>query len=264
VENLALCKSASFRSAVTKSMLLTRENHPREAAFSCWMDLEGSTIINDPILGEDYSFRGHHQSENIQQPFTGYREGEGSQTIVDFHTHPGPCEPFKGNAEEWLLSPSINDISCLLYAAKQNHSIMEVFGRTYWINPVSVIGSPVSDKWALIQIDPSAARQVNFESEELWQKAIWKMYEHYHPRHAKRGTGMIAELFGPSRSPLDAMSGRLLGTLIPVPKFLWTSTKRYREFMDACGVTWLVINPSDFPQAINFSYKIEDIQENMV
>lgn len=149
MENLALCKSSSFLSAVMKSLLLTRENHPKEAAFSCWMDLKGNIVINEPILGEDYSFRGHHQSENIQQPFTGYREGEGSQTIVDFHTHPGPGELLKGNAGGWLLSPSVNDISSLLYAAKQNRSIAELFGRTYWINPVSVIGSPVSDKWAL-------------------------------------------------------------------------------------------------------------------
>lgn len=228
------------------------------------MNQEGNIVINDPILGEDYSFRGYHQSENIQQPFTGYREGEGSQTIVHFHTHPGSGEPLKGDAEEWLLAPSINDVSHLLHIAKENRIIAELFGRTYWINPVSIIGSPVSDKWTLIQIDPAAARQVNFEREELWQKAVWKMYEHYHPRQAKRGTGSIAELFSPSRTPLNAVGAGLMGKLFPVPKFLQTSTKRYREFMDAAGVTWLVIDPSDFPQTISFSYKIEDIQENMV
>ncbi|MDP3956255.1 MAG: hypothetical protein Q8Q18_03370 [bacterium] len=225
--------------------------------------MEGNTIINNPVLGEDYSFRGHHQSENIQKPFTGFRQGEGSQTIVDFHTHPAYGESLKGDVEEWLLSPSISDISALLYAAKLNRSIAELFGRTYWINPVSVIGSPVSDKWTLIQIDPVAARQVNFESEELWRKAVWKMYEHYHPRQAKRGTGPIAELFGPSRTPLDSMFARFLGNLMQVPKFLMTSNKRYREFVNAGDITWIVIDPSDFPQAINFSYKIEDIKENM-
>lgn len=105
---------------------------------------------------------------------------------------------------------------------------------------------------------------MNFDSGELWQKAVWKMYEHYHPRQAKRGMGPIAELFGPSRTPLDSIFAGLMGNLMNVPKFLRTSTKRYREFMEAAGVTWLVIDPSDFPQAISLSYKIEDIRENMV
>lgn len=261
MENIDLCKSSSFQEAVARSLALTRDNHPREAAFSCWLNLEGKAVFNEPILGEDYSFRGHHQAENRQQPFTGSWEGEGSQTILDFHTHPGSGSEDNDYPDEKLLSPSIADISCLLFHMKLNRNIAELFGREGWINPISVIGSPVSKRWSLLQIDPTVAYQVKFEAENLWGNAVWKMFERYHPRQAKRGTGPIADLFGPRRDALGAMFGGLIGNVLNVPRFLRTSPKRYQEFMAAAGVDWILIDPAEFPTDLKFSYKIDDLQE---
>ena len=257
MENLVLCKSAPFLSAVEKSLLLTRENHPKEAAFSCWMGLKGNVVINEPILGrKDYSFSEHSQVGNVQQPFTGFREGEGSQTIIRFHTHPGLDKPLADDAEEWLLVPSIADIMNLIYLAKLNRSIAELTGQTYWINPITIIGSPQSDKWALVQINQSAVRQVTFEFYELWRNGLRSMYEHYYPQHAKRATPPIAKILQEPEF--------LLGVLgIESLKFIRTSAKRYREFMNAASVTWMVIDSSNFPSNIAFSYKIEDIQESV-
>lgn len=259
MENLVLCKSAIFRSAVSESLLLTQENHPKEAGFSCWMDLDENVVINEPILGQkDYSFSEHFQMRNVQQPLTGFCEGEGSQTIIRFHTHPGHEDgPLWSDAEEWLLSPSMADIRNLFYLAKLNHSIAGLTGKTYWINPITVIGSPQSDKWTLIQIDPTTACQVDFKSDELCLNGLRSMYEHYYPQHAKRATSPIGKIL---QEPWLSELAIELGSV----KFIRTSAKRYREFIDAAGVTWVVVDPLNFPQAINFSYKIEDIQENIV
>ena len=261
MENLELCKSLPFRSAVTESLVFAWDYYPKEVVVSCWMNSEGKFIIDKPVLHGNLSFGGHYQVENTHKPADSYREDEKSQIILNFHAHPGTRYSLKGDPKEWQLSPSINDINFLLYSAEKNRTIATFFSQTYWINPISVIGSPGSEKWALIQIDPVAAYRAAFKSEDFWQKAVWGMYEHYYPRQAKRGTGRIAELFGPARTPSDPMSTILPGSTIQIPKFLLTSIKRYREFMDVADVTWVLVDPLNFQPTPKFSYRIYDIED---
>lgn len=259
MDNLALCKSALFRSNVADSILLARNNYPKEVGFGCWID-EEKLVINRPVLGDDYLIRDHHEVENRHEPFTGFRVGEGSQIVISFHTHPSVDEAKEET--EWLVAPSIPDMNFHLADMKENRIIAELCGRESWVNPISVIASPATSRWGLFQIDPVATYKVNFNRETLWSQAVWVMFRRYYPQHAKKGTGMIAELFGPKQDPLNKMIvGTMLGKSMRVPRFLTLSPDRYREFLKAAGITWILINPSNPPVSWNFSYQISDLKE---
>jgi hypothetical protein len=261
MNNLELCMSAEFRSAVEKSVLLAREHHPKETGFSCWMDLDGRIIINEPVLGTKQSFHSHHQSGNIQQPHTGHREGEGSQSIIRFHTHPGLTTLRGWSDRDSTLAPSITDISSLLQVGLENLNIAVEFNRAFWVNPLLAIASPHATEWSLIQIDYKRSLRSGFIADHFWPEPVWELFTRSYPKLSKRGTGTIADFFGPERLQrgFGGFAGRINRTFT-TPAFLLSSAKRYRELLDLAGITWTIIDPSGTPSTLHFSYKIRDFK----
>jgi hypothetical protein len=252
MENIDFCNSKIFRDMVEKSINLTRANHPKEAGFSCWLDEAGEPIYNEPALGEDYSIALHNQGKNEYPQFSGYCEGEGSQTTLFFHTHPGS----ESEGDESILMPSIADFSCHLSIMRQNRQTAEVFSQNGWVNPIGIIGSPHSKMLRVYQIDDSVAEQAKFDIENLWCKAVWKVFGHYYPNHAKRGTGMTASLYGPNRDPLVVA---FLGFEL-LPAFL--NPKRYQECLVAAGISSVLVDMDGFTKDLNLSYKVDESSDD--
>lgn len=261
---LEFCRSSDFQTAIDESLQLTRGNHPKESGFCCWINAKDEVLhINKPVLGQDYQISGHYQRENDHQPFTGFWQGEASQMVLDFHTHPalGPGRKNYGPGEEWLLAPSIDDLAGLLYQLRTNITIAELVGKKRCVNPVMTIGSPDSSKLSFLQIDPRTAREVKFRSGNLWKKGVWSMFEKYCPQHAKRHSGSIWDLFGADGD--DSSTPDLMGSVFNVPRFLRTSTVRYREFLSCAGITWIVADRDNPPLQLKLFCGVRDKMESL-
>lgn len=248
-----LLKSYKFQKNVNLANRLTRR-HRKETGFSCWMDQYQDIKINLPVVGEKGSILSDYdENENPQDPGTGYREDDGSQTIIDFHTHP----PNQHDVKWFRITPSLSDLNALLQKMEKNLQTAQLFQYQTWINPIGMITSPSMSDWSLFQIKASEAIRVQFDADTLFAQAILTMYKSAFPHHAKNSTGTIPRMVRTinGQTPPVVWLTEHLG----LPLFLTTTQKRYERFLQTAEVQWKLIDPSSLPETLDFEINIQNV-----
>lgn len=245
-----LLQNWKFQKIVNLAKRITRKKQ-KETGFSCWLDKDQTVRINLPVVGEKESIMSDYDDlENPQEQGTGYREEEGSQTIIDFHTHP----PNQHDVKWFRITPSLSDLNALLQKMEKNLQTAQLFQYQTWINPIGMIASPSLSTWSLFQINASEAERIRFEADALFAEAIFEMYKNAFPHHAKNATGTIPRLF--RSEDKQAPPVVWLTEKFGLPSFLTTTQKRYEQFLKAAGVEWIIVHPKSLLETWNFEEHI--------